>query len=423
MSNFVCGNYHPINSPHNYTHRKLKGRALCNICYQKENLILKRHRGVKSFSCLQYSSMRTVSRRKNWGDLPFTREDWEKYVINNPIYRPKNTSFEFVNAKLSGYFNTPVHDRINDSLPYSFDNISVRPHFLNSACSFKDEYVVVDEYGNSAIHNDFVELDTGRYRKRTNNELHMVIEQITDNSKSDGKLYEMSETIFLKRSIMENTWNSIPDVLLYIIELFISQGGRCAFTGYPMCFKFKNPFAVTSFRRNQNGPFNVDNIILIVAGLNTKRAGQRSKHLSEEVIHQAVLDGSFNQTYWDNSTKADKARMDIEIHHDRVYLKKYLGPLIMTLKRKEQERLIMIQKRVTKQIASKQRREKLIDMEANRKNGLYRCKGFNIPSHYDIKEHMTTSKHRKINDFVGSFCKSCQQEYNRNYRHKKLKTK
>jgi hypothetical protein len=96
---------------------------------------------------------------------------------------------------------------------------------------------------------------------------------------------------------------NFSDAHTWCRALFRRQGFRCAYSGIVMGVTAKkSPWMPSLERVNSNGDYSRDNCVLVCAGLNANTVGQRNKNMTPEQQQQSVIDGSFQQAYWDEST-------------------------------------------------------------------------------------------------------------------------
>jgi hypothetical protein len=134
---------------------------------------------------------------------------------------------------------------------------------------------------------------TSTYYSNTNNKnkLYQIVNAAKGNSKKKS------------RAVNWSLGRDLSDAYEWCRALFRQQGFRCAYSGIVMDVTArKSPLMPSLERVNSNGEYSRDNCVLICAGLNAITVGQRNKNMTPEQQQQAVIDGSFQQAYWDEST-------------------------------------------------------------------------------------------------------------------------
>lgn len=247
---------------------------------------------------LIYFGMQSSSKKRKM-EMKITKQEWFELANDQDTYEPQGTSFVFKLKRERGWFNTLSCDRIDDSKEYILDNIQARPHILNSVKSLNDP--------------DFVVLDKKRYEERIESELKTIVDNFNNEIKRhpvQGKLYNMS-TKYGKLLDM-----SVTKFISWLTKMFIQQGGRCAYTGMPMNLEKSNCFGVCMTRKVKCDGWEKENCCLIIEGLNNKHSGRRGED------RQTIINGSFNQEYWNESTNSDVERIEKVREHDRKILEK-----------------------------------------------------------------------------------------------------
>jgi len=99
-------------------------------------------------------------------------------------------------------------------------------------------------------------------------------------------------------------FDSLKECKLFLIKLYIKQGGRCAYSNIPIYPERNHKYKLSPERIDPTKSYNKDNIVLIVIGLNGSPAGQwLNEDLSEQQHQIALKSGIFNQDYWNSCTK------------------------------------------------------------------------------------------------------------------------
>ena len=108
--------------------------------HNKQTIIFNTKRKMLGMSITNFSkdllhNMINSSNRRNHEHPPWIFEDIIDILDKNKNYVIKDTvlgNLEFPLILTNGYFNTASFDRIDDNLPYSNNNIEIRPRFLNT---------------------------------------------------------------------------------------------------------------------------------------------------------------------------------------------------------------------------------------------------------------------------------------------------
>jgi len=249
---------------------------------------------------------------------PWSKTETLKILQDNIVYKIHDTivgTLEFPLRLTNGYFNSASIDRIDDSKGY-IDNYEIRPQFLN--CLYK---LTTD---------NLKELVKIREEKQTIDELNKI-SKIIKNKKHHENFFRClahsCKTVLLNKDKSRNLtfdFESEEECLKFIIQQYIKQGGRCAYSNVPIYPSIKHKFKVSVERVNPRLSYNKNNMILIVVGLNTRPCGQfLNEKLTEEQREIALQNGKFNQDYWDTCTKLTserKQRCDETKEHDKNYL-------------------------------------------------------------------------------------------------------
>lgn len=98
-------------------------------------------------------------------------------------------------------------------------------------------------------------------------------------------------------------FKSISECAYFLIQIFIKQGGRCAYSNVPIYPISGHKYMMSIERKNPLNGYTKENIILIVAGLNCPPSGQIHNKNRDEIEKEEILKTSiFNQEYWDKCT-------------------------------------------------------------------------------------------------------------------------
>ncbi len=246
---------------------------------------------IERFSKQILNNMINHSLVRNHKKPDFTVE----YVIQllqntNEVYTVTDTvlgDIIFPMKLTNGYYNSASFDKIDDSLGYIESNIEIRPYFLNTNFKFTTQMLK----------------DIVKIREQNQDEQELI--HIVKNVNLYTFFYNLAYSIKKrenKRKIFcfENT----IDCAIFLINKFIEQGGRCAYSQIPIYPRTNNPYKISPERLDPSGPYSRENIILIAVGLNGAPSGQfLNSHLTEEQQQIALKIGKFNQEYWDKCTK------------------------------------------------------------------------------------------------------------------------
>jgi len=238
--------------------------------------------------------MKNSSKKRNHNLPSWILEDVVKILQNNQIYIIKDTvlgQLEFPMMLTNGYHNTASFDRINNNLGYYESNIEIRPFFLNTLYKLDTE--------------DIKNIIKIREEKQNNQELVNIAKNIT--SKWTCFFYTLSKSA--KHHSDENRGKTfdfinIKECALFLIKLYIEQGGRCAYSKIPIYPETGHKYRISTERLDPTKSYSKDNIVLIVVGLNGRLPGQYlNKNLTDEQTQEALEAARFNQEYWDICTK------------------------------------------------------------------------------------------------------------------------
>lgn len=224
-------------------------------------------------------------------------EEILQILQNNTVYS-ENTVIGTLNFPVelkNGYFNTATFDRIDNNRGYERDNYVIKPHFLN----------VEDKKFNKFNSEDFRLLVLIREHKQDIKELKEIVEIL--NNDCTNFFYKLASAA--KGSSAKACdrkpygFKSIKECVKFLIEKYIEQGGRCAYTNIPIYPITEHKYKVSIERRNPLKGYLRDNIILIVSSLNFSPPGQiYNKHITEEQLQIALEAAIFNQEYWNKCT-------------------------------------------------------------------------------------------------------------------------
>lgn len=244
-------------------------------------------------------SLKNCSIRRKHGEVYFSDEDIIKLLNDNKVYVVHNTilgDIEFPMILTNGYYNTPSFDRIDDEKQYSYDNIEIRPHFLNTTYKLTT--------------NCIKELIKLREEDRNTQELINIAKNISILHSNDNFFYTNAKSIKQssksrkKERNFEFNFKNLKELTYFLISLYIKQGGRCAYTNVPIYPEKLHKFKLSPERINPMLGYSKENLVLIVVGLNGPVSGQYlNKNLDNEEQIDAMNVGKFNQKYWDDCTK------------------------------------------------------------------------------------------------------------------------
>ena len=183
---------------------------------------------LRRLSSVQFSQI-----KKKYGSTDFqSRTDWYYTLVRLPCYKPANTNFCFELGSISGRYDSRDPYIVDRDKPFGRHNIHIRPKMLNTKYPLREC--------------DFYDINRIRYATRDRKKLTAVAKE----------LYKK----FIKMKIDT--------------KLFISQGGRCAYTGVPMTFDKEDRYFLTKTKiRNKT-----------------------------QYVIQALHSKYFDQQYWDMST-------------------------------------------------------------------------------------------------------------------------
>jgi hypothetical protein len=248
------------------------------------------------------SNMRIHNLKLNLKNESIFIADWSVEEIlqilqNNTVYSEKTVigTLNFPVELKNGYFNTATFDRIDNNKGYERDNYVIKPHFLN----------VEDKKFNKFNSEDFRLLVLIREQKQN----LMELGEITDilNNDCTNFFYKLASTA--KGSSVKSydrkpyDFKTIKECVKFLIEKYIEQGGRCAYTNIPIYPISEHRYRISIERKNPLKGYTRDNIILIVGSLNFSPPGQiYNKNISEEQREIALKAAIFNQEYWDQCT-------------------------------------------------------------------------------------------------------------------------
>lgn len=204
-------------------------------------------------------------------------------------------------------------DRLDNERGYSWDNVVARPWCLNSPYAFSRE-----QLANSRAKL----LDTSvEPRQHWAKHLSKAFKHF-DQNQVKVKNPELDLTTF--------RW--------FLRELFVRQGGRCAYTGFPMFVDRQDvddvdrPYIVSVERLNPRLPYSTHNVALICRGV---QFGVHGGHIHGQPCDEDYLmqNGVWNQDYWNNAMRIDDdvARQLELVRRDATtfltpYLLQALGP-------------------------------------------------------------------------------------------------
>jgi hypothetical protein len=250
---------------------------------------------VEDFSKMLLYNLKNHCKFRNHEEPTWTVQDITKLLKENNTYNITDTVIGNLNFPLkltNGYHNSASIDRIDNNLSYSLDNIEIRPYFLNTVFKLTTANIR--------------ELIKIREQKQNEKELIEICKYI-NNYDSKHFFYGLAKNAKANSDPKRNKTFNFPNIKscgLFLINKFIEQGGRCAYSYIPIYPETFHTYRVSLERINPLLGYSKDNILLIVVGLNGSPAGQfLNKNINEEDRQIALSAGKFNQEYWNNCTK------------------------------------------------------------------------------------------------------------------------
>jgi hypothetical protein len=249
------------------------------------------------FARYTLNKLKLYSKRRGHEPPNWSVEKVLEILKANAVYKVEthNGILEFPMMLTNGYFNSASVDRIDNNIGYIEGNYELRPHFLNNL------YKITGE--------DIKNIIIMREQSLSDEELLEIVEILKDRSlKNTNFFYNMASSA-KKHSTDKKTFDfkTIEECSNFLVEKYIEQGGRCAYTNIPIYPVINHKYKASIERKNPLESYNKDNIILITVELNGQPAGQcKNEDISEEQRQLSLEAGIFNQIYWDECTKFTK---------------------------------------------------------------------------------------------------------------------
>jgi hypothetical protein len=276
-------------------------RDLTNRCLDNENII--------EFARNRIHCMKSNSKQRGHEFNEFWNiENVVEYLNSNRVYKVDTSigQFEFPLKLSNGHYNSASFDRICDNFGYNIDNIELRPFFLNTPRKLTTEQIrQVPLLRENPQSTEILQQYVSKYKKYFTR-MARAIKYRCDEKKERNVTFD---------------FNSVENCADVILNKYIRQGGRCAYSYIPIYPSENNPSTLSIERIDPTKSYNDDNMILIVVGLNSSIGGQfRSKYISEEYRQKCINAATFNQEYWDKSTLLTteiKDKIKEVIEHDK----------------------------------------------------------------------------------------------------------
>ena len=229
-----------------------------------------------------YKSMKWDSKYRGHEQPEITFEEFTKLLLESRYKIDTSIGIlEFPMKLTNGYFNSASPDRIDNNKGYLRSNIRIVPCFLN----------VNDKLLSKIEPEDWKKIVIIREQKRNINKLIKIANDLLNNSISNSHFYQLGNSAHLhsKKSNGKKTFEFeyISDFIIYIIEQFIKQGGRCAYLKIPIYPESGHKYKVSLERINPLNGYTKDNIVLITSALNGNPVGQR-RHLTYEQRNEII---------------------------------------------------------------------------------------------------------------------------------------
>jgi hypothetical protein len=139
-------------------------------------------------------------------------------------------------------------------------------------------------------HNDWKDIVMYRERKRNIEELNEIAEKINSSCISSTYFYNLANSAkYHLSSERQFGFETIKECTIFLIKKFVEQGGRCSYLGIPIYPTKFHKYKVSIERRNPYKNYSMDNIELIVSGLNGSFQGQRNEEVREQSVNASSL--------------------------------------------------------------------------------------------------------------------------------------
>jgi len=354
----LCGNYETNNKGHmkNHLDRKnqcIPGRDMASIDINTLFIIGKSIKIHEDLSNLTQNEKRerkkyqqTKNDTKRGGIGKMSLEKFAKYLFHNIKIRSEkrnhilpswavhdvikiledNNNYIVSDTKLgdltfpmmltNGYYNSVSFDRINDDLGYTEENIEIRPQFLNTRYKLTTKDI-----------KDLVEI---REEKQNEQELIEIANCLSVFNYSNF-FYKLALSIKSTTNERKSfNFDNISECALFLIHMYINQGGRCDYSNIPIYPIVKHKYKISPERLDPLKSYSKDNIVLIVIGLNGSPCGQYlNKNISEEQRQISLDTGKFNQEYWNKCTKMSpeitKKIKEVKEYGRKILIENYMG--------------------------------------------------------------------------------------------------
>lgn len=292
-------------------HQRLKSRMETDVAFAEKRKAVLRRRSVsarspmivgekaltsKLVSVMQHTTIKRNKKGRQHGEPWWTRETLLELMKKTDFF-VVNEHIKFPLYHTNGHSCTTTVDRIDDDVGYTEFNVELRPHFLNTAHHFTkaDLANLTREALNPIPSEQWVQIES----------MLMYDRNISLRKGPLKAMYQRARNaLFRKRWFVNEGQSKLTnEMLLFLLELFVDQGGRCAYSGVPMLVAGQTCARSVSVERlDSTRPYVDGNVVLICLALNARPAGRYSHpSLTEEQRQEELRLGSFDQSIWDEA--------------------------------------------------------------------------------------------------------------------------